>query len=126
MWVMTTAQQTGSVPVWTLGDRCRKAREHAGLDQNEMADLIGVSRTTVGNVENGRRAVRQIVLNQWSLATGVPISWLQYGDEAPRPDDPAGVRIVCASRDSNPEPAGSVSLLIRRPERQSWLDRRTA
>jgi transcriptional regulator with XRE-family HTH domain len=42
------------VPVFTLGERIRKAREDLGLSQQEFADAIGHDRKTVGNWENGR------------------------------------------------------------------------
>lgn len=91
--LMTTAQQTGMIPSWTLGDRLRKAREVAGISQAELARAIAVSRNTVSNAEGGRVAPRQIVLNAWSLATGVPLAWIQHGEaanEQPRPDGPDG------------------------------------
>ena len=93
---MTTALVVGRVPEWTIGDRLRKARESAGLDQPELAGIIGVSRKTISNAEVGRHGVRRIVVNAWSLATGVPVSWLLTGE--------------CAIRDSNPEPADVVPL----------------
>lgn len=104
---MTTAlTQGGRIPEWTLGDRLRKAREAAGFEQQELAQMIGVARNTVSNAEKGKRAPRQIVLNQWSLATGVPVQWLQHG-EAPRPNDPdEGLRVTLLPHlDSNQKPA---------------------
>jgi len=38
--------------VETTGSRIRAARERAGLLQQELADLVGVTRTTVGNWES--------------------------------------------------------------------------
>jgi len=35
--VTNTVQET-MIPTWTLADRLRKAREHAGLEQSELAD----------------------------------------------------------------------------------------
>jgi len=80
---MTTATRNdaGQVPQWSVQDRLRKAREHAGMTQLELAESIGVARNSVSNYENGTTRPRQIVLNQWSLATGVPVSWLQSGDD---------------------------------------------
>jgi transcriptional regulator with XRE-family HTH domain len=68
------------IPEWTPGDRFRKARLDAGLKQHELADLIGVDKNTIGNYENGvTTRYQKIVLNQWALATGVPVSWLRDG-----------------------------------------------
>lgn len=94
---MTTATRNdaGQVPQWSVQDRLRKAREHAGLTQLELAESIGVARNSVSNYESGATKPRQIVLNQWSLATGVPLSWLQLGDD----------NDGCAMSDSNTQPA---------------------
>jgi transcriptional regulator with XRE-family HTH domain len=70
------------VPQWTIEDRLRKAREAAGFDQRELADAIGVARQTIGYYEAGNTTNhRRIVLNQWALATGVPVDWLRDGIE---------------------------------------------
>lgn len=79
-----TETQAGSIPTWTVGDRLRKARQHAGLEQAEFADEIGISRGTVLNYENDRVKPRTIVLRAWSLRTGVPLHWLLDG-ERPQP-----------------------------------------
>ncbi len=67
-----------SVPAWTLGDRLRKAREHAGFEQGELAARIGVSRGTVSNYElgHGQRAPKLIVLRAWADECRVPLGWL--------------------------------------------------
>src|SRR5437868_6128097 len=66
------------VPSWTLGDRLRKARELAALEQGELASRIGVSRGTVSNYELGRgtRPPKRIVLRAWAAECHVPYSWL--------------------------------------------------
>lgn len=71
------------LPTWTLGDRLRKAREFAGLDQGELAERIGISRGTVGNYElgHGVRRPKPVVINAWAAVTGVPLSWLTDMEE---------------------------------------------
>lgn len=83
---MTSAYETGKIPEILVRHRLRIAREAAGLEQAELANLIGISRTSVSNAESGKSAPRKITLNAWALATGVPVSWLQNG-ETPAPDD---------------------------------------
>ena len=83
--------QETMIPTWTLADRLRKAREHAGLEQSELADRMGVGRNTVSNYERAAHEPREIVLRAWATATGVPLEWLRTG--LPR-------------LDSNQEPAG--------------------
>lgn len=66
------------MPEWTLADRLRKARESAGLEQTELAELAGISRATISAAENGARPARA-TLRLWALATGVPVTWLETG-----------------------------------------------
>ena len=74
---------TGAIPTWTLGDRLRKARLHAGLDQAQLAAITGMSRNTVGNYEADKSTPSKLYLRAWATATGVSIEWLQHGDDAP-------------------------------------------
>ncbi|NYS35952.1 helix-turn-helix transcriptional regulator, partial [Streptococcus danieliae] len=39
------------IPQFTISDRLRKAREHARLDQTQLAKRIGISRTSVSSYE---------------------------------------------------------------------------
>jgi transcriptional regulator with XRE-family HTH domain len=68
------------IPAWGTGDRLRKAREKTGLDQTQFAELIGVSRVSVGHWEAGRREPRTIYLRAWATATSVPACWLATGE----------------------------------------------
>lgn len=79
------------------------------LDQQEFADLLGMTRGTVRNYESGVTTRRKpIYMRAWALATGVPIEWLETGQD-PRPVGPdGGLDEECAARDSNPEPSDSV------------------
>ena len=94
----------GFIPRFTVADRARKAREHAGLEQGELAERMGVSRATISNLERGLvQKPRRIVLNAWAMATGVDRLWLETG-KAPAEPGPEGLSYT--TRDSNPEPAG--------------------
>lgn len=66
------------LPQWTLGERLAKARHHAGLEQGDMARLLGVSRQTIGFWETGRTRPRDFmaVIREWGEATQVPVAWL--------------------------------------------------
>lgn len=76
----------GAVPTWELPDRVRKAREFAGLDQGQLAERLGVARSTVARMEQGKTThVKRPVLLAWAFATGVDLQWLETG-EAPSPD----------------------------------------
>lgn len=80
---------TTMIPTWSLQDRLRKARQHAQLEQDELAERIGVSPNTISNYETGRTTRHQrVVLRQWALATGVPLAWIIEGDDI-GPDSPS-------------------------------------
>lgn len=99
------AQMTvaGVVPAWTLGDKLRKAREHAGLSQVDLESLTGISRRSIVSYEGGGRAPRRPQLVAWAVATGVPLSWLE-GDDGGGPGRPR--------QDSNLQPTGWVVPLV--------------
>jgi len=67
---------TGDVPAWSLGDRLRKAREHAKLSQASLAKTIGVARASIINYETGRTTPNRPVLLSWALQCGVDFGWL--------------------------------------------------
>ena len=73
------------IPEWTAGDRFRKAREDAGLSQQELADAIGVDRNTVSAYElDHRKRPMKMVVNAWALRCAVPVSWLINGSASTR------------------------------------------
>lgn len=78
------SQTSSTIPEWTRGDRLRKARSLTGLTTHQFAERVGVSQKTITDAENDRRpTMRKILLNAWAMATGVPVSWLEYGDVPP-------------------------------------------
>ena len=97
-------QTAFAIPSWSISDRLRKAREHAGLEQGELAAAIDVSRTTISNYERGHVSPRRIVVRQWALRTGVPFDWLMTGTETPHPGDPGGASML-PRLDSNQKPS---------------------
>jgi predicted transcriptional regulator len=77
----TRAMSDTMIPTWTIGDRMHKARRSSRIGSAEMADRIGATRATVSNYENGRTEPPIKVIQRWSEATGVPITWLIEGDD---------------------------------------------
>lgn len=73
---MTEATHPATVPTWTLGDRLRKAREHAGLKQTELADEIGIGRSSIINYESDKAVPPRPVLLAWAVRCAVPYEWL--------------------------------------------------
>lgn len=95
------------IPQFSLGDRMRKSREVTGLDQTDFAEELGISRASVSNHERGVSHPRKIVLKAWALRCGVPLLWLETGEEvkANRPSpDGESLPVECTPRDSNPKP----------------------
>lgn len=92
---MTSAYDQGTCPQVEVRHRLRIAREYAGYDQLQLADLVGVSRNTISNAEVGTVAPRKIVVNAWAMACGVPASWIWTGKAPGGDDDPtSGLRII--------------------------------
>lgn len=81
---MTTAYETGRVPVIDLPMRLMIARSAAGFSQQQLAEKIGAARATVANYEAGKMPRRGTVM-AWAVATDVDVRWLMTG-EAPSPD----------------------------------------
>lgn len=90
---MSTAFNTGRIPEISIRHRLRIAREEAGYDQGQLAELIGVGRNTVSNAEAGKTNPRKVMVNAWAMATGVPADWLLHS-ETPAGHDPDGGNVA--------------------------------
>ncbi len=51
-------------------------RVNAKLKQQDLADKLGVSRSTVGNWESGKTSPTSVQLQKISLLTGVPMDFI--------------------------------------------------
>ncbi len=71
---------TRTLPTFDLGDRLRKAREHAGISSQAMADHLLVSRNTITRYEQRATRLTDAKLRRWAEVTGVPVAWLLTGD----------------------------------------------
>ena len=63
------------VPVWTLGDRLRKARRDSRISTSTMAAKLGCHRNSVLGWETDRTVPPLEVIVRWSRATKVPLWW---------------------------------------------------
>lgn len=86
-------RKAGVIPEVGTGVRVLIARTHAGLEQQELSELTGLSRTTIGNYERGRVKPRRSGLIAIAFATGVDLHWLETG-ETPGGDNPDGGSVV--------------------------------
>lgn len=82
-----------ALPTWTLQDRIRKAREHAGLKQEELAQKLETTRQTLGRWENGSHAPTEKNLQALAEATGVPVEWF-YQDGTQQPSQATPQRFL--------------------------------
>ena len=102
---------------WDVSDRLRKAREVAGLEQQQLAERMQVSRQTIGNYENRRVRLNRGFIALWSLATGAPLEWVLTGEwPGETPGGPAA-NIERGARSSTDRASdyGSTMRLHRRP-----------
>jgi transcriptional regulator with XRE-family HTH domain len=83
-----------------VGDLIRRAREHRGLSQEQLADALGLSRSTMSRYEHGGQAftidllptiARELGLTRAAIANPPPKSRLVGSDLGPylRPDEAA-------------------------------------
>jgi transcriptional regulator with XRE-family HTH domain len=72
--------QQEAAPEWDVADRMRKSLRHADIDVQEMADYLGMSRTSVSAWINGRYTPSVRTLRLWALRCGVPYEWLTEGE----------------------------------------------
>lgn len=93
------------VPEFDLADRMRKALRIAGLTVQEMADYLGVTRTTVSNWINGHVPPSKQTQRLWAMRSGVDFDWLVTG-ENPHQAVPDEGSVLLPRLDSNQQPAG--------------------
>jgi transcriptional regulator with XRE-family HTH domain len=84
-------------PEWDTADRMRKALRTSGVGSQEMADYLGVSRTSISNWIGGRVAPSRQTLRLWALRTGVSYEWLCHGDAYPHRPGSAPARATVPS-----------------------------
>lgn len=83
-----------NVPQWTFGDRLRKARAVAHLDQREFAELLGVKHGSLAGWETDRARPRDLVAvaKRIEMALRIPAAWmLGVDNDQPLPEPPGGI-----------------------------------
>ena len=97
------------VPVFSLGERIRKAREDQALSQQGLADLLGLDRKTVSGWESDKHMPRLRDLLALSAVTDVSAEWLSGGLYAFGNRRPAAHSTVSAGATGNLIDAGTRS-----------------
>lgn len=93
-----------------FGRRVRAAREHSGLTQHALADMLGLTRSSVANIEAGRQRALLHMTAAVAAATGVPAADL-LPDKASLTAPPSLRRDLDRLSDTNRE---AVEMLLRR------------
>lgn len=75
-----------------IGDRLRQAREYLELKQEEAAEAVGLSRSALSLVENGRRKVDAVELARFAQVYGQSIE--AFAGTAKTPPLPESVRAL--------------------------------
>jgi transcriptional regulator with XRE-family HTH domain len=91
-----------------MGQRIREAREHLGLTQEALAELIGRTRETISHYEIGDRAVVVTELPALAQALKVPIGYF-FGDE-----EPASELLVFLSAELDSMPPSKQRVILER------------
>lgn len=67
------------------------ARDYAGMDQAELAEVTGIARNTISNYELGLTTrPKPIYIKAMALAMGVSAEWLETGSFTPMSPNGAG------------------------------------
>ena len=79
---MTAINNTtpGVEPPLTLGWRMQMALGHAGLDIQQIAEELGVARSTVSRWMHDKGPVRPVFVKAWAMRCGVSYDWLRGAD----------------------------------------------
>ena len=72
--------ETGVIPQFGISHRVRLAREYAGMQQSELAEKTGLSRTSIANIERGSNMPRKKSIAAIASVTGVDHKWLAAGN----------------------------------------------
>ena len=67
------------VPEWDLTDRLRKSLRTAGMNTTDMAEFLGVQRSTINTWTSGRIKPSIATLRAWAMATQIDYDWLTGG-----------------------------------------------
>lgn len=64
----------------TIGERIKVVRDHYNLNQSDFGEKIGVGYAAIGLYENGKRQVRDRVINDICRAYHISYAWLANDD----------------------------------------------
>lgn len=80
-----------------IASRARVARENTGLSQGQAAKKLSLARSSLTEIELGKRRISATELSQLATLYGVSISWLACAEDETA--DPDRDRIELAARE---------------------------
>lgn len=60
-----------------FGQRLRSRRRELGLSQSDVANVIGVNRRVLGQLENGKRTVQLVIALEAARAVGMDLELVE-------------------------------------------------
>ncbi|QND64705.1 helix-turn-helix transcriptional regulator [Mesorhizobium loti] len=81
-----------------IGERLRKAREYQELKQEDAADALGIPRSAISQIENGRRKVDAVELANLARLYGQAIEYLT-GEATPEQIPASVTALARAAKD---------------------------
>jgi transcriptional regulator with XRE-family HTH domain len=109
------------LPVKTLAQRVKYAREQRGWTQSQLAVASGLSQGTIGNIESGARQARGS-LPQIAEALGVEHKWLSQGIGNPWKTRELPVAYLVGTPGSNVQAINRVQLRLHVGSSQISID----
>jgi len=91
-----------------VGHRVRAAREAAGMSQEQLADVVGVTRNTVYNLESESTKPKADTLWRIAQATGKPLDWFFQDPSRPLSLLPALMAAAVEGAANMPDPVEHV------------------
>lgn len=86
-----------------LARRLRHAREETGVSQQDAAEILGVHRTAVTQIESANRMVSTLEVTKLAALYGRPVTWFLSEREADGEDVLVALHRAAPGLESNPE-----------------------
>lgn len=70
----------------SFNDRVREKRKELGLSQSQLAKIVGIPQSTIGQIENGRNKTTAKIL-ELAEALQTTVAYLMHGEESKNPPE---------------------------------------
>ena len=99
----------GATELAAVGARIRNRRETTGLSQKTLGDMVGLSRSSIAQIEAGKRRIDVLLLRELARQLGADAIEL-LGEEEAVDDDSCSADAAIVTEIAQSSPAGSESL----------------